>query len=111
MVLAMLCVAGTAGAQTVESDLTADMFKTWSTTDGNASVTGDATIDFNVGNEISNGGVLCGTSSVDGFVYADLSEYTKILQELRRKDSQVFSCVFFIIVRVKVAQMVKKTQR
>lgn len=79
MMLALLCFAGTASAEDVETDLTADMFKTWSTTDGDAVVTGDADVEFNVGNEISNGGVLCGTGSVYGFTYANLSEYTKIV--------------------------------
>jgi hypothetical protein len=55
------------------------MFKTWSTTDASAVVTGDAAIDFNVGVEIENGAVLCGTSGVNGFIYVDLSNYTKIV--------------------------------
>ena len=80
LTLALLVLAvGSAKADDVVEDLTASMFKTWSTTDADAVATGDATIDFNVGNEITNGGVLCGTGSVNGFVFADLSEYTKIV--------------------------------
>jgi len=71
--------AGVANAADVEEELTADMFKTWSTTDASAVVTGDAAIDFNVGVEIENGAVLCGTSGVNGFIYVDLSNYTKIV--------------------------------
>lgn len=71
--------AGVANAADVEEELTADMFKTWSTTDASAVVTGDAAIDFNVGVEIENGAVLCGTPGVNGFIYVDLSNYTKIV--------------------------------
>ena len=42
-------------------------------------MTKDSNWAFNVGNEIGDGAVLCGTSTVYGFIFADLSEYTKIV--------------------------------
>lgn len=81
LALAMLCVASTASAQDVETDLTADMFKTWNGYGADAVATGDATVDFNIGNDatINAGGMVCGTGSVLYLTYADISGSSKII--------------------------------
>ncbi len=59
--------------------LTSSMFKTWNGYGGDATSTGDATVDFNVGNgTINAGGMVAGTGGVDYKTYADLSGYSKM---------------------------------
>lgn len=58
--------------------LTADMFKTWDGYGAGATGTGDATVDFNVGNGINAGDLVVGTSDVNHLIYADLSAYSKM---------------------------------
>lgn len=84
MTLALLCVAGSVSAQ--EDDeiaLTADMFYNWNGYGADAASTSTATVDFNIGNdaEIGAGGMVCGTSTVDYLIYADLTGSTKLLIE------------------------------
>ncbi len=64
-----------------ETDLTKDMFKTWDGYGAGATGTGDATVDFNVGNgaTIDAGGMVAGTGGVECLTYADLSEYSKMV--------------------------------
>ena len=61
--------------------LTADMFKTWNGYGDGATSTGGATVDFNVGNNASLGtqAMVAGTSTVDYLIYADLSDYEKMV--------------------------------
>jgi len=59
------------------------MFKQWNATDGSAVVTNDdatgvVSWGFDLNKELGAGGLVCGTGSVNGFVFADLSQYTKI---------------------------------
>ena len=80
-----LCLFGamTVHAEDEEVALTADMFKTWNGYGADAVATGDANVDFNVGNdvEISGGGMVCGTSSVAYLTYADLTGNLKLIIE------------------------------
>lgn len=64
-------------------DLTADMFYTWDGYGADASKLSPATVDFNIGNdaELSGGGMVCGTSSVDYLTYADITGCSKMLFE------------------------------
>lgn len=63
--------------------LTADMFKTWSGYDANATVTGNATVDFHVGDnyQIGEGAVVAGPGNGGVFcqTYADLSDYERMV--------------------------------
>ena len=63
--------------------LTADMFKTWSGYDANATVTGNATVDFHVGDnaQIGEGAVVAGPGDGGVFcqTYADLSDYERMV--------------------------------
>lgn len=63
--------------------LTADMFCSWDGYGADASSTGTATVDFNIGNDatINAGGMVCGTSTVDYLIYADLTGSSKLLIE------------------------------
>ena len=62
------------------TNLTADMFKTWDGYGGNATSTGNATVDFKVGTneEIAGGNTIAGTGNVAHLTYANLSEYSKM---------------------------------
>lgn len=64
-------------------DLTADMFYTWDGYGADAAKLNPATVDFNVGNgtELGGGSMVCGTSSVDYLIYADLTGSTKLIFE------------------------------
>lgn len=64
----------------VEDQLTADMFKTWNGYGADATSTGTANVDFNVGNSatIYAEGLVAGTWSVDNLTYADLKNYSKM---------------------------------
>ena len=76
-----------------------DMFKVWDGDGATAKSTGDATVDFNIGNDatIGAGGMVCGTSGVLYLTYADLTGAMKLLIEgtpgmqlrvlMNRKDS------------------------
>ena len=66
------------------STLTSDMFKTWNGDGADAAVTGNANVDFNVGNNAeigTNGGMVAGTSGVLYLTYADLTGYKKMIIE------------------------------
>lgn len=64
-----------------EEPLTASMFKTWDGYGADATSTGTATVDFNVGNGASLGtqAMVAGTSAVNHLIYADLSDYSKMI--------------------------------
>lgn len=84
--LTLLCMltAGVTGAWADEEiALTADMFMTWNGYGADASSTGTATVDFNIGSSstIGSGAMVCGTSTVDYLTYADLSGSSKMLFE------------------------------
>ncbi len=80
---AFLLLAGfvSASAQDETFDLTADMFYQWDGYDADASSTGAADVDFNVGSELGSGAMVAGTGSVAYLIYADLTGCTKMLFE------------------------------
>ena len=63
-----------------EDPLTQNMFKYWDGYGANATSTGTATVDFNVGNNTQLGpnAMVAGTSWVDCRTYADLTNYSKM---------------------------------
>ena len=83
--LMALCLSSavSVNAQDEEVALTADMFKTWDGYGADASATGSATVDFNIGNDVTvnAGGMVCGTSTVDYLTYADLTGASKLIIE------------------------------
>ncbi len=65
-----------------QSTLTRDMFHTWDGYGSGATVTNNSpAVDFNVGNgaQIGQNAMVAGTSNVDRLIYADLSEYSKMI--------------------------------
>jgi hypothetical protein len=65
-----------------ETPLTKDMFHKWDGDGNGATVTENSpAVDFNVGNGASLGtqAMVAGTSNVDHLIYADLSEYSKMV--------------------------------
>lgn len=70
-------------AQEEGAELTVDMFKGWNGYGADASSTGTATVDFNIGNDatLGAGAMVCGTSTVDYLIYADLTGSTKLVIE------------------------------
>ena len=70
-------------AQYEEVALTQDMFLTWDGYGADASSTGEATVDFNIGTdvELNNGSMVCGTGTVDYLIYADLTGSVKMIIE------------------------------
>lgn len=81
--LVLLCAVGVnvVSAQTEQVALTKDMFYTWNGFGASASSTGSANVEFNLGNNLGGGGVVCGTSTVDYLTYADISGSLKIIFE------------------------------
>ncbi len=59
--------------------LTQSMFKTWDGYGADATSTGSANVDFNVGVQLGTQAMVAGTSTVDHLTYADLSEYEKMI--------------------------------
>lgn len=84
-VLTLLCLmVGSVNAFADEEiALTQAMFQTWNGYGADAVATGAATVDFNIGNdaEISAGGMVCGTSTVDYLTYADITGSSKLVIE------------------------------
>lgn len=77
-------VTFSAKAQETEAfNLTADMFKNWDGYGADATATGTANVDFNVGVNLEGGGgkMVCGTSTVDYLIYADLTGSLKLVFE------------------------------
>lgn len=69
-------------ATTVKCDLTKEMFLNWDGVGADAQPTTEATYpDYNLGTEISAGGMLYGYSTVYYLSYADLTGYTKMIIE------------------------------
>ena len=65
-----------------ETDLlTSDMFFNWDGYGADAKKLSAAQVDFNVGTEVKAGGMVAGTSTVDYLIYADLTDYTKMIFE------------------------------
>lgn len=65
-----------------ETALTKDMFKEWNGDGSGATVTNNSpAVDFNVGNgvQIGQNAMVAGTSNVNHLIYADLSEYSKMV--------------------------------
>ena len=65
-----------------ETALTKDMFHEWDGDGSGATVTNSSpAVDFNVGNNAQLGtqAMVAGTSNVDHLIYADLSEYSKMV--------------------------------
>jgi hypothetical protein len=74
-----------AGVTTVRADeeveLSADMFFSWDGFGADATSVAAANVDFNIGSELGAGAMVCGTSTVDYLIYADLTGSTKMLIE------------------------------
>ena len=65
-----------------ETDLlTSDMFFKWDGYGADAKKISAEVVDFNVGTEVKAGGMVAGTSTVDYLIYADLTDYTKMIFE------------------------------
>jgi len=78
----LLCVVGVTNVFADEEvELTSAMFYNWDGYGADATSTSAATVDFNIGNEVelAQGNVVCGTSTVDYLVYADLTGSTKLI--------------------------------
>ena len=67
--------------QYTEDNLTASLFKNWDGYGADATVSSDASVDYNVGNgaTINARGMVVGTSTVEHLTYANLSDYSKMI--------------------------------
>lgn len=81
--VAAFSFVGKASADDEIISLTADMFYTWDGYGADASQLAQATVDFNVGNDVTidAGGMVAGTSTVEYLTYADLTGSTKLIFE------------------------------
>ena len=66
---------------TKEVALKSGMFYNWNGYGADAEKTTPAGVEFNLGTELSDGGVVCGTSTVDYLIYADLTGCKKMIFE------------------------------
>ena len=78
VVAALVCVS-TAWAGT--TPLTTDMFKAWDGTGADAKVTGTASGEIHIGEDLGAGAMVYGVSTVYYLNYADLSAYSKMVIE------------------------------
>ena len=81
--LCLLCMGTISVYADDEVELTSDMFYNWDGYGADAESVSPASVDFNIGNdvELGGGGMVCGTSTVDYLIYADLTGCTKMLFE------------------------------
>ena len=80
--LLLLCMAGVTTVRADEEvELSADMFFSWDGFGADATSVAAANVDFNIGSELGAGAMVCGTSTVDYLIYADLTGSTKVLIE------------------------------